>query len=79
MQRIRARSRKWLLAGSVGLAALGFAGSALAAAAADRTTSVEEVVVTAEKRSVNIQEVPASVSAIKGDKLVDLGLKSLDD
>jgi outer membrane receptor protein involved in Fe transport len=37
------------------------------------------VVVTAEKRSVNIQQVPASVSAIKGDKLLDLGLKSLDD
>jgi outer membrane receptor protein involved in Fe transport len=77
-----------LLAGSAGALALlsghgAFAADAdaAAAAAADRSTAptVEEVMVTAEKRSVNIQEVPVSISAIKGDKMQDLGLTRLTD
>jgi iron complex outermembrane receptor protein len=48
-------------------------------AAAGKPNWLEEIVVTAEKRSVNIQEVPASVSAIAGDTLELLGLKSLQD
>src|SRR3569833_4112011 len=40
---------------------------------------LEEVVVTAEKRVQNIQTVPGSVSAVRGDKLVDLGLSRLAD
>jgi outer membrane receptor protein involved in Fe transport len=43
------------------------------------TGNVETVVVTAEKRAVNIQSVPASVSAIQGDELTKLGLKDLQD
>ena len=40
---------------------------------------LEEVVVTAEKRVQNIQIVPTSVSAVRGDKLVDLGISRLTD
>lgn len=73
-------SLRLTLAGSVAAVAL-FGGHAAFAADDTRSsaTTIEEVVVTAEKRSVNIQEVPASVSAISGAKLQDLGLKSLDD
>lgn len=40
---------------------------------------LEEVVVTAEKRAQSIQTVATSVSAIRGDKLVDLGMSRLAD
>ena len=42
---------------------------ALPAAAADETGTVSEVIVTAQKKSENINEVPLSVTAIQGDKL----------
>jgi outer membrane receptor protein involved in Fe transport len=75
-----------LLASSVGaLALLGghtaFAADAAADASATRNSSstVEELVVTVQKRSENIQNVPASVSAITGSKLESLNVKSLSD
>jgi iron complex outermembrane recepter protein len=40
---------------------------------------LEEVVVTAEKRAQSIQTVATSVSAIQGDRLVDLGMSRLAD
>ncbi|MEI9996731.1 MAG: TonB-dependent receptor [Rhizomicrobium sp.] len=52
------------------------------AALADTASSpntIETVVVTAEKRAVDIQQVPASVSAVPGAELQRLGLKGLDD
>lgn len=53
---------------------------ALAQAIGGGTDSgVETIVVTAEKRAVNIQQVPASVSAVQGDELQRLGLKDLQD
>src|SRR5690242_20375754 len=56
-------------------------GMAIAGTAADGSESValEEIVVTAEKRSASIQEVPAAVSAIQGAELQTQGLKSLAD
>src|ERR1043165_5475700 len=54
-----------LMAGST----LSVAGAALAQTAGADTT-VSEVVVTANKRAENIQEVPSSVSAV-GEKLID--------
>jgi outer membrane receptor protein involved in Fe transport len=85
MRRIENHARRLLLAGSAGAFAL-LCGHAAAAAdsGTDRSGSVaaptiEEVVVTAEKRSQNIQLVPASVSALQGGKLNDLGLSRLTD
>lgn len=71
--------RRLMLAGTAGVLALLGGHGAFAAAADSSPTNVEEVVVTAEKRSVNIQQVPASVSAISGSKLETLGLKNLQD
>lgn len=80
MRSTQVGSLRLILAGSVGLAALLGGHAALAAdAAAPTATSVEEVIVTAEKRAVNIQLAPVSISAIKGDKMQALGLKSLAD
>ena len=38
-----------------------------------------EVVVTAQKRSENVQTVPISMTALSGDRLADKGVKSLED
>jgi outer membrane receptor protein involved in Fe transport len=45
----------------------------------DSPPAVAEVVVTAQKRLENIQNVPASVSFVDGGSLADLGAKSLQD
>ncbi len=57
----------------------GAAHSQAAPSSSNSAGGIEEVVVTAEKRSVNIQQVPASVSAVQGDELTKLGLKNLQD
>ena len=40
---------------------------------------LEEVTVTAQRRSQNIQDVPLAVSAISGEELSNRGLSSLDE
>ncbi|MEI9964634.1 MAG: TonB-dependent receptor plug domain-containing protein [Caulobacteraceae bacterium] len=52
---------------------------AQAASAADAGTGVQEIVVTAERRSENIQTVPLSVSAITGPALQKLGVINFSD
>ena len=49
------------------------------AAPAATTTGVTEVVVTAQRRSQNIQEVPESVQAISSQQLIAAGIKSTQD
>jgi outer membrane receptor protein involved in Fe transport len=70
------------LAGSASALALAAASPAFAAegAAADQgTATVEELVVTAEKREMLIQDVPAGISALSGQKLENLGITRLTD
>ncbi len=58
------------------------AGPALAAdvaAAAGNATAVGEIVVTAEKRSENIQKVPMSITAIDTRKLTELNVTNFQD
>lgn len=43
------------------------------------TAQIEEIVVTAQKRAENIQDVPISISAFSGDFLKDSGIYSLQD
>lgn len=74
----RKLSLRMLLVGSTALLAVA-GGTVAMAAEASEATKVEEVTVTAEKRSANIQKVANSVSAIKGDKLVSSGAQSLKD
>lgn len=40
---------------------------------------LEEIIVTAQKRVENLQEVPLSVSAVSGDKLEKAGIENLED
>lgn len=77
---IRSKFRAAALAG-VALSALGapaFAAEADAAQAGDGTT-LEELVVTAEKREENLTKVAASVSAITSEKMQEAGLSRLTD
>ncbi len=41
--------------------------------------TLEEVVVTAQKRAQSLQDVPISVSAVGGEKLADAGIENLQD
>lgn len=41
--------------------------------------ALEEVVVTAQKRSENIQDVPISISAVSGAKIAEAGIRDMDD
>ncbi|MBW8859273.1 MAG: TonB-dependent receptor [Caulobacter sp.] len=51
------------------LSALSFGGAALAQDATPSATALDEIVVTAERRSENLQKVPLSVAAVGGDQL----------
>lgn len=72
------RTRRAVLATSVGLLALGCGHAALAAAAADGT-AVEEVVVTAQKKSENVQNVPQTVNVVGATQLQDFHVNQLTD
>lgn len=84
-------TRTVLLATAASAALLAAAGAARAdtatadaqaadqAAAQTATAGVGEVVVTAQRRSQNIQEVPESVQAVSGQQLTAAGIKSTQD
>ncbi|WP_260929602.1 TonB-dependent receptor [Novosphingobium sp. 9] len=66
---------------SISAAALGFASGAMAQQAApsatpsaDENTGIADIVVTAQRRSERLQDVPVSVTAISADALKDRGL-----
>ena len=60
--------------------ALAVAASVFAlAAASPAAAQVEEIIVTAQKVSQNIQDVPISISAVTGEALQRAGAKSLED
>ena len=40
---------------------------------------LEEVVVTAQHRTQNLQDVPVSVSAISGEKMMEAGINRMED
>jgi iron complex outermembrane receptor protein len=58
---------------------LGVSGAAVLAQENPRTSVLEEVVVTAEKREANIQEVPVAVSAYTSERRDMLGLNTVED
>jgi len=53
--------------------------SALSAETEDASTGLEAIVVTAQRRTEKMQDVPISMSAITGTTLENLGLKSFND
>ncbi len=52
---------------------------AQAGSSASRPKALEEVVVTAQKRAQNIQDVPVSVSSLSGDSLKELNMENMND
>jgi iron complex outermembrane receptor protein len=49
------------------------------APAQDQTGQVEEIVVTAQKRAQNVQDIPIAISALDSQALKELGIKSSDE
>jgi iron complex outermembrane receptor protein len=57
----------------------GYAGAAIAADAAAATSGVEEIVVTAQRRTETVQNVPMTIQALTGATLQQLNVTNLDD
>lgn len=74
MKHSRKKSRKLLFALSLSSAAVGLLSINTAMAG-----ELEEVVVTAQKTSQSLQDVPVSVSAVSGDKLASAGIQRAED
>ena len=74
MKQSRQKSRKLLLALAVSSVAAGVLLINTAAAG-----DLEEVIVTAQKTSQSLQDVPVSVSAVSGDKLASAGIQRAED
>ena len=77
------RIARWMASGSLIAFGCSLADAALAAEASTQaaapTTSVSEVVITAERRTVNVQTAPIAVSVLPGAQLQSEGIQSLDD
>lgn len=54
-------------------------GISLALSANAQDAMLEEIVVTAQKREQNLQDVPISVNVVTGSKMEEVGLKKIDD
>jgi iron complex outermembrane receptor protein len=67
----------YLLAGA-SLSVLLLAGSAAAQTSAASVTALDEVIVTAQKRAENLQDVPITISAVSGATLERAGVQTLD-
>ncbi|HYE52047.1 MAG TPA: TonB-dependent receptor [Azospirillaceae bacterium] len=68
-----------LTGSAVALAALAAPGGAAAQAPADDGIALEEIIVTARRRSESLQEVPVAVTAFSGESLERAGLKETED
>ena len=53
--------------------------SAMATSVFAQQPMLEEVVITAQKRAQSLQDVPISVSAVGGEKMIEAGIKDLGD
>ena len=49
------------------------------ALAQDDTGALEEIIVTATKRSVSVQDIPASVQALTSETIAAMGAKEMED
>ncbi len=68
----------WAILGTT-TAIAGLAPKVMAADSATATTGLEEIVVTAQRRSENIQDVPITIQAISADQLTKLSVTTMDD
>jgi len=76
--RSRALRTDLLMGASVGVAAMLVAGSALAedetSRAANPVVIVDEIMVTAQKRAENVQDVPLAITAVRGEALASMNI-----
>ena len=73
-------SKKHLLTPFAGAIATALTpGQQVLAQSDDNDAFLEEVIVTATKRSVSIQDIPASVQALNSEALQAMGAKGMDD
>ncbi len=68
-----------LMLGASALALAGFVGNAAAAAVDTDNSTIAEVIVTAQKRSENLQKVPIAVAVVGGDQAAAQNLNDLQD
>lgn len=69
----------WAVIAGFAVAVLGSAPAVAQRAAAEGALELEEVVVTAQKRSENLQEVPLAVSALSSEQLENAGIHNIQD
>lgn len=74
-----ATSIRTVLAASTAGAALALTGPATAQQPPPREVTIDEIVVTAQKREERLQDVPVSISVISGEQLVETGAVQLLD
>lgn len=72
-------TRRICLSLLTGVSALTIAGAAQAQEVADQSGSLEEIVVTAQRRSESLQSVPIQVAAFSAAKIEDAGIKNTRD
>ncbi|WP_205028134.1 TonB-dependent receptor [Oleisolibacter albus] len=65
--------------GAYGLKSVLMCGVMLAAVPAGAQEALEEIIVTAQKRAQNLQEVPVSVTALSGETLLNAGVQDVMD
>lgn len=75
---LSAAIRTALAAAAIGLATAGFGPLAKAAEPA-ASAGLEEIVVTAQKREQNIEDVPVAVSVVTGEQIRDFGATTFED
>lgn len=71
--------RTTVSAAVVGACAFGFAGVASAQSAQDGPTTIDDIIVTAQKREQNLQDVPIVVTTLSETLLEDAGVKDIKD
>ncbi|GGE67934.1 TonB-dependent receptor [Niveispirillum cyanobacteriorum] len=66
------------LAAGTAMAVMGLSGSAVAQNSADGGFLLEEIIVTAQKRVQNLQDVPVAISVVTGDQLEQANINSAE-
>lgn len=73
-----ATKRRWALLCTASLASLCLADAAMAQASPS-PTAIEEIVVTADRRSVSAQDVPATLTAVSGQTIAERHLENMSE
>ena len=74
------RSRiSYAIATILGSASAAHYGSVMAADTGANANQIEEVIVTAQRRTENVQDVPIAIQALTADTLTQLNVSTLDD